>query len=85
MPLDTLKIDKSFVTLITNEEDSNKIQIILRHIISMAREMGVSCVAESTEEYKQVLTLRELGCEVVQGYYYSKPLPVREFEAKYLK
>jgi len=85
MPLDTLKIDKSFVDLITNEEDSNKIQIILRHIISMAREMGVSCVAEGTEEYKQVLTLRELGCEVVQGYYYSKPLPVREFEAKYLK
>ena len=85
MPLDTLKIDKSFVDLIALEESSGKIQIILRHIISMAREMGVNCVAEGTEEYSQVLTLRELGCEIVQGYYYSKPLPVNEFEEKYLK
>ncbi len=85
MPLDTLKIDKSFVDLLAEDEDSNKIKIILHHIISMAREMGVSCVAEGTEEYKQVITLRELGCEVVQGYYFSKPLPIREFEEKYLK
>ncbi len=85
MPLDTLKIDKSFVDLIAPGEDSNKIQIILRHIISMAREMGVHCVAEGTEEYAQIVALRELGCEIVQGYYYSKPLPVREFEEKYLK
>ena len=87
MPLDTLKIDKSFVDMIATEagEETNKIQIILRHIISMAKEMGVNCVAEGTEEYQQILTLRELGCEIVQGYYYSKPLPVGEFEEKYLK
>ena len=85
MPLDTLKIDKSFVDMILKENDANKILIILRHIISMAREMGVNCVAEGTEEYKQVLALRELGCEIAQGYYYSKPIPVKEFEEKYLK
>lgn len=85
MPLDTLKIDKSFVDLIAAEEDSDKIQIILRHIISMANEMGVICVAEGTEEYAQILALRELGCKIAQGYYYSKPLPVGEFEEKYLK
>ena len=85
MPLDTLKIDKSFVDMILAENEANKILIILRHIISMAREMGVNCVAEGTEEYKQVLALRELGCEIAQGYYYSKPIPVREFEEKYLK
>lgn len=84
MPLDTLKIDKSFVDMILAENDTNKILIILRHIISMAREMGVNCVAEGTEEYEQVLALRELGCEIAQGYYYSKPIPVREFEKKYL-
>ncbi len=85
MPLDTLKIDKSFVDMILAENDANKILIILRHIISMAKEMGVNCVAEGTEEYQQVLALRELGCEIAQGYYYSKPIPVREFEEKYLK
>ena len=47
--------------------------------------MGVNCVAEGTEEYEQILTLRKLGCQIVQGYYYSKPLPVGEFEEKYLK
>ncbi len=84
MPLDTLKIDKSFVDLLAAEEDPDKIRIILRHIISMARELGMHCVAEGAEEYAQVLALGELGCDVIQGYYYSKPIPVEEFEEKYL-
>lgn len=84
MPLDTLKIDKSFVDQIAEGQDSGKIKIILRHIISMARELGIHCVAEGAEEYAQVLALRDLGCEVVQGYYYSKPIPVEAFEEKYL-
>jgi len=42
------------------------------------------CVAEGAEEYAQVHALGELGCDVVQGYYYSKPIPVEEFEEKYL-
>lgn len=85
MPLDTLKIDKSFVDMILAEDTGNKIQIILRHIISMAKEMGVKCVAEGTEEYVQVKALRDWGCEIVQGYYYSRPIPMMEFEEKYLK
>lgn len=84
MPLDTLKIDKSFVDLLAAEENPDKIRIILRHIISMARELGMHCVAEGAEEYAQVHALGELGCDVVQGYYYSKPIPVEEFEEKYL-
>ncbi len=84
MPLDTIKIDKSFVDLLAAEEDKRKIRIIIRHIASMARELGVSCVAEGAEEQSQVLALRELGCEIIQGYYYSRPIPVEEFEEKYL-
>ncbi len=84
MPLDTLKVDKSFVDLLATEEESRKIRIIIRHIISMARELGVSCVAEGAEGQDQILALRELGCEIVQGYYYSRPIPVEEFEEKYL-
>lgn len=84
MPLDILKIDRSFVALLAAEEDSEKIRIILRHIISMARELGMLCVAEGAEEYTQVLALQDLGCEIIQGYYYSKPIPVEEFEEKYL-
>ena len=84
MPLDTLKIDKSFVDLIASDNDDNKIQIILRHIISMAKELGVHSIAEGVEEYEQVLVLRALGCDMIQGYYYSKPISVDEFEERYL-
>ena len=84
MPLDTLKIDKSFVDLIIAGNDDNKIQIILRHIISMAKELGVHSIAEGVEEYEQVLVLRALGCDMIQGYYYSKPISVDDFEERYL-
>ena len=61
MPLDTLKIDKSFVDLIEADEDTEKITIILRHIISMAKELGIDSIAEGVEEYTQVEALREWG------------------------
>lgn len=85
MPLDTLKIDKSFVDLIVADEDNDKITTILRHIISMAKELGIDSIAEGVEEYTQVQALLEWGCEMVQGYYYSKPVPIGDFEEKYLK
>ncbi|MBQ9926777.1 MAG: EAL domain-containing protein [Lachnospiraceae bacterium] len=85
MPIDTLKIDKSFVDSIMVDEDSDKIRIILRHIISMAKELGIHCIAEGVEEHEQILALRDLGCEMVQGYYYSKPIPMESFEKQYLK
>ncbi len=84
MPLDTLKIDKSFVDLIATKDVPNKNEIILRHIIFMAKELGIHCIAEGAEEYEQIQALRELGCDTVQGYYYSKPIPMDEFEEKYM-
>ena len=84
MTLDTIKIDKSFVDFLVAEADMKKIQTIIRHIVSMARELGVTCVAEGAEDRNQVLALLELGCEIIQGYYYSRPIPVEEFEEKYL-
>ncbi len=84
MPLDTLKIDKSFVDFVAVNEDADKNRIILRHIISMAKDLGIHCIAEGAEEYEQVTALRELGCEAVQGYYYSKPISMDSFEEKYM-
>ena len=85
MPLDTLKIDKSFVDLLIKDEDVDKIQIILRHILLMAKELGIHSIAEGAEEREQIVALRELGCEKIQGYYYSKPIPVEDFEMQYLQ
>lgn len=84
MPLDTLKIDKSFVDKLGTGSDSEKDLTVLRHIISLAKELNFVCLAEGAEEKPQVDKLRAMGCEVIQGYYYSKPIPIKEYEEKYL-
>ena len=77
-PLNILKLDISFVRNIKKNE------IVIENIIKMAHRMGLLTIAEGAESVEQVKILRTLGCDYIQGYYFSKPLPVREFEA-YLK
>lgn len=84
MPINTLKIDKSFVDSIATEAESREDIILLQHIIALAKELGFVCLAEGAESKGQVDRLRELGCEIIQGYYYSKPIPIDEYEKKYL-
>lgn len=84
MPLDTLKIDKSFVDKVGVENMIAKDISVIRHIISLAKELGFICLAEGAESKDQIDELRSLGCDVIQGYYYSKPVPVEEYENKYL-
>ena len=84
MPLDTLKIDKSFVDHIGTSDERQKDLVVIRHIISLAKELDFKCLAEGAEEASQVERLRELGCEIVQGYYFSKPVAMEEYEEKYL-
>jgi EAL domain-containing protein (putative c-di-GMP-specific phosphodiesterase class I) len=85
MPIDTLKIDKSFVDTITTTNERPEDIIVLRHIISLAKELGFVCLAEGAESKSQVDRLRDFGCEIIQGYYYSKPVPIAEYDEKYLK
>ncbi len=82
MPLDTLKIDKSFVDKIGTGSDRNEDLVVIRHIVSLAKELDFVCLAEGAETKSQVDSLRDLGCEVIQGYYYSKPIPIAEYEMK---
>ena len=82
MPLDTLKIDKSFVDKIGTGNERKEDIVVLKSIISLAKELGFSCLAEGAEIKSQVDRLRELGCDIVQGYYYSKPIPIEEYETK---
>ncbi|MCR4585274.1 MAG: GGDEF domain-containing phosphodiesterase [Lachnospiraceae bacterium] len=84
MPIDTLKIDKSFVDKIGTENDSEKDIAVIRHIISLAGELGFSCLAEGAESRTQVDKLKQLGCSVIQGYYFSKPLPLEEYSRLYV-
>lgn len=69
-PLDTLKIDQSFVgTMLVNESSLR----ITRAIAGLARDLGMNCIAEGVEEAAYSPVLREMGCEFGQGYHYSKP------------
>lgn len=84
MPIDTLKIDKSFVDKVGTGNDDDKDITVIKHIISLAKELKFTSLAEGAESLSQVKKLEELGCEVIQGYYYSRPIPVEEYEQKYL-
>jgi len=76
-PADNLKIDKSLVDyILTNEED----QRIVRAIIELAHTMGMKIVVEGIENRKMVDMIASFGCDYMQGYYFSKPLPVFEFQ-----
>ena len=84
MPLDTLKIDKSFVDKVGVENPLRQDISVIRHIISLAKELGFVCLAEGAETRPQIDELKALGCDVIQGYYFSRPVPVGEYEEKYL-
>lgn len=70
LPVDTLKIDKSFVQNILNETDD---EMIVQSFILLGQNLGLRIVAEGVEELGQLLALKEKGCDEVQGYYFAKP------------
>jgi EAL domain-containing protein (putative c-di-GMP-specific phosphodiesterase class I) len=69
-PIDTLKIDRSFVTHL----DKHANRVIVRTIVNLAHSLGLSVVAEGIETEAQYLTLREMGCEYAQGFHFSRPI-----------
>ncbi|MBR6223157.1 MAG: EAL domain-containing protein [Lachnospiraceae bacterium] len=80
MPIDTLKVDKSFVDPVSTAKEREEDITVLRHIIILSKELGFVTLAEGAESKAQVERLRELGCDVIQGYYYSRPVPESEYE-----
>jgi len=79
LPIDTLKIDQSFVHDLGNEQASS--EAIVRSIIELARNLGLRVVAEGIELQSQSEFLKTLGCDEGQGFYFARPLPMVELEA----
>jgi diguanylate cyclase (GGDEF)-like protein len=77
LPIDTLKIDKVFID---NSENSHRSEVIVEEIISMASKIHVKTICEGVETQKQRDFLKNAGCDMVQGFFYSKPLPCSDFE-----
>ncbi|MFP7299276.1 EAL domain-containing protein [Neobacillus niacini] len=82
LPIDKLKIDQSFIQECPSDINSNT---LVRTIIVMAHLLKLQIKAEGVETQEQISFLLEQGCQEAQGYFFSKPLPVSEFETKFME
>lgn len=81
MPIDILKMDMAFIRNIErNERDFRLVELI----VNIARNLKVSVIAEGVETEAQLKLLKDAGCDLVQGYYFSRPLPPHDFEQRIL-
>ena len=78
LPIDVLKLDMQFIRTAFRERRDIR---LLQAIIGLAKSMDLPTIAEGVETEEQMLALKAMGCDVIQGYYFSKPLPADAFEA----
>ena len=77
MPLDVLKIDMKFLS---SSKNSQKAEIILRNVLKLSGDLGLSALTEGVETEDQYNMLSQMGCNLFQGYFFAKPMTVGEFE-----
>ncbi|HAE0521162.1 TPA_asm: EAL domain-containing protein, partial [Salmonella enterica subsp. enterica serovar Enteritidis str. P125109] len=82
LPIDILKIDKSFIDEVPHDERGTA---ITEMIIQLAKSLGIEVVAEGVETLEQHLFLKRLGCDYGQGYYYSKPMHVKDLNQRMIE
>ena len=76
MPIDALKMDKAFIR---NIQPGNKEMELVNMVLKIAQTLGVPVIAEGVETEEECKLLKEAGCDIIQGYYFSKPLPPEDF------
>ncbi len=84
LPVDVIKVDMMFLRNIPDADTYIKSTIILSNVINMGLEMGLAVLTEGVETEEQKNFLEDCGCRAFQGYYFSKPIPVEEFEEKFM-
>lgn len=77
-PIDQIKIDRTFLEQNCASEEGIS---ILRYLVAMAKDVGLNVITEGVETLKQANLLGEIGSDVAQGYFFSKPIPIREFDS----
>lgn len=78
LPVDTLKVDKSFIDTVLTDSST---RVITESIINMVKSLGFEAIAEGVEEEQQYRYLHAIGCDVIQGYLFGQPLPPEEMES----
>lgn len=76
---DFLKIDMNFLR---NFDKTPKSKVIIASIVDLAKKLGIHTLAEGVETLEQYEYLKQIGCELIQGYYFSKPLPIEDFHTR---
>ena len=79
MPVDVLKIDMVFLRN-TADQEQERARTIVEDVISMANHLSITSLTEGVETEYQYIKLRKMGCQLYQGFYFAKPMPVEEFE-----
>ena len=77
MPVDVLKIDMKFLG---KTDSKSKAQTIVKNIIRLSEDLGISALTEGVETEEQYHILADMGCKLFQGYYFAKPMPIEDFE-----
>jgi diguanylate cyclase (GGDEF)-like protein len=77
LPIDIIKIDRSFINDISNREDQ---KLMFRSVIALAHQMGLQVVAEGIETQEQLDTIKESGCDLAQGFLFARPMPADELK-----
>ena len=77
MPIDALKMDKAFIR---NIKSGNKEMELVTLVLKIAQTLGVPVIAEGVETEEEYMLLKKAGCDIIQGYYFSKPIASEEFE-----
>ena len=81
VPWNVLKVDKIFLPLDGESRNSTR-SVMFKHVMAMAKELGLECIVEGVETPAQLELLRRNDCELAQGYLFDKPLPLEEFEKR---
>ncbi len=79
LPMDVLKIDMGFVQELESSERAN---VVMKGIVNLAKDLGMGVIVEGVETKKQLDRLAAIGCEDIQGFYFSRPLPIPDFIEK---
>lgn len=80
LPLDVLKLDAEFFR---GNNDDNRGEVVVSEAIKLAKNLNMRIVAEGVEKKEQVDFLAEHGCDMIQGFYFAKPMPISDFEQKH--
>lgn len=84
LKIDELKLDRDFL-LNASDQEQSRVRLIMEHTIRMAGQLGISTVAEGVETPDDETLIRNFGCDIGQGYLYSRPISAADFDEKYMK